>query len=92
MTTMRLTRRLSYHLSNGAPKNHTQKMHKVKLERAHLEENTEIIAMCNDKRRLEIIEALFIKELNPNLNCQKTDLQALPSMKKISHLASLAPV
>ena len=92
MTTMRLTRRLSYHLSNGAPKNHTQKMHKVKLERAHLEENTEIIATCNDKRRLEIIEALFIKELNPNLNCQKTDLQALPSMKKISHLASLAPV
>ena len=67
-------------------------MHKVKLERAHFEENTEIIVTCNDKTQLEIIEALFIKELNPNLNCQKTDLQALPSMKKISHLASLVPV
>ena len=92
MTTMKLTRRLSYHLNNGAPKNHAQKMHKVKLERAHLNENTEIIATCNDNRRLAIIEALYIKELNPNLNCQKTDLQALPSMKRSSHLAGLAPV
>ena len=81
MTTMRLTRRLSYHLSNGAPKNHA-KTHKVTLEREHLEENTEIIATCNDDRRLAIIEALYIKELGPNLNCQKTDLQALPSMKR----------
>ena len=81
MTTMRLTRRLSYHLSNGAPKNHA-KMHKVTLERKHLEENTEIIATCNDDRRLAIIEALYIKELGPSLNCQRTDLQALPSMKR----------
>ena len=78
---MRLTRRLSYHLSNGAPKNHA-KTHKVTLEREHLDENTEIIATCNDNRRLEIIEALYIKELDPNLNCQKTDLQALPSMRR----------
>ena len=67
-------------------------MHKVKLERVHLNENTEIIATCNDNRRLAIIKALYIKELNPNLNCQKTDLQALPSMKRSSHLAGLAPV
>ena len=92
MTTMKLTRRLSYHLSNGAPKNHAQKIHKVKLERAHLNENTEIIATHNDNRRLEILEALYIKELNPNLNCQKIDLQALPSMKRNSYLASLAPI
>ena len=92
MTTMRLTRRLSYHLNNGAPKNHAQKIHKVKLERAHLNENTEIIATHNDNRRLEILEALYIKELNPNLNCQKIDLQALPSMKRNSYLASLVPV
>ena len=92
MTTMRLTRRLSYHLSNGAPKNHSLKIHKVELERSHLNENTEIIATCNNNRRLEIMEALYIKELNPNLNCQKTDLQALPSMKRSPHQASLAPV
>ena len=92
MTTMKLTRRLSYHLNNGAPKNHAQKTHKVKLERAHLNENTEIIATHNDNRRLEILEALYIKELNPNLNCQKIDLQALPSMKRNSYLASLAPI
>ena len=92
MTTMRLTRRLSYHLNNGAPKNHAHKIHKVKLERAHLNENTEIITTCNANRCLEIIEAFYIKELNPNLNCQKTDLQALPSMKRSTYLAGLAPV
>ena len=36
--------------------------------------------------------SLYIKELNPSLNCQKTDLQALPSMKRSTYLAGLAPV
>ena len=82
MTTMRLTRRLSYHLSAGAPMIHSKKKHGTKLTRKQLEENTEIINMCKNDRRLPILEALFIKNTNPSLNCQATDLQALPSMRR----------
>ena len=82
MTTTKLSRRLSYHLTSGAPKTHTEQTHKMKLTRKTLEENTEIIATCNDFRRLPILEALYIKEMEPNLNIQQQDLQALPSMRR----------
>ncbi|KAG0724748.1 LINE-1 retrotransposable element ORF2 protein [Chionoecetes opilio] len=35
-----------------------------------------------DVRRLPILEALYIKEINPKLYVQANDLQALPSMKR----------
>ncbi|KAG0713033.1 hypothetical protein GWK47_017127 [Chionoecetes opilio] len=47
-----------------------------------LEENTALVDMCADVRRLPILEALYIKEINPKLNVQANDLQALPSMKR----------
>ncbi|KAG0712843.1 hypothetical protein GWK47_017499 [Chionoecetes opilio] len=40
------------------------------------------IDMCADVRRLPILEALYMKEINPKLNVQANDLQALPSMKR----------
>ena len=86
MTTMKLSRRLSYHLSSGAPKNHHKNVHQAILDRETLDENTEILAINQDKRRLAILEALFIKELSPNLNTQALDLQALPSVKRSSLL------
>ena len=82
MTSMKLTRRLSYHLTSGAPKTHMEKTHKTTLTRKILEDNTDIITTCNDIRRLPIIEALCIKEMEPTLNIQHQDLQALPSMKR----------
>ena len=82
MTTMRLTRRLSYHLTSGAPMNHSKQVHGIKLKREQLEANTEIINTCRDNRRLPILEALHIKNSNPSLNCQATDLQALPSFRR----------
>ena len=82
MTTTRLTRRLTYHLASGAPRNHVQQAHKTTLTRKYLEENTEIITTCKDIRRLPIIEALYIKNMEPNLNIQSSDLQALPSLKR----------
>ena len=82
MTTMRLSRRLSYHLASGAPMNHSKQAHGTKLSRTHLEENTEIISTCRDNRRLPILEALHIKNADPRLNCQATDLQALPSFRR----------
>ena len=83
MTTMKLSRRLSYHLSTGAPKNHHRDAHHATLKRETLVENTEILAVNQDQRRLPILEALFIKELSPNLNIQGEDLQALPSLKRL---------
>ncbi|KAG0719012.1 hypothetical protein GWK47_051366 [Chionoecetes opilio] len=47
-----------------------------------LKENTELVDMCADVWRLPILEALYIKEINPKLNVQANDLQALPSMKR----------
>ncbi|XP_063876815.1 uncharacterized protein LOC135109355 [Scylla paramamosain] len=77
MTTMRLSRRLSYHLTSGAPKTHVTQVHKTALTRKYLEEQTEIITICKDNRRLPILEALHIKNLEPKLNIQNQDLQAL---------------
>ena len=68
---------LSYHLTSGTPKTHMEQAHKTKLTRKFLEENTEVIATCNNYRRLPILEALCIKEMKPNFNIQQ-DLQALP--------------
>ena len=82
MTTMKLSRRLSYHLTAGAPKNHMKEAHKSNLTRANLEENTEILAINRNLRRLPIMEALFIKELGPSLNTQAEDLRVLPSMRR----------
>ncbi|XP_076056346.1 uncharacterized protein LOC143034295 [Oratosquilla oratoria] len=82
MTTMKLSRRLSYHLSSGAPKTHLRQEHHENITRQMLTENTEIITTCPDTRRLPILEALYIKELNPNLNIQSSDLQALPSIRR----------
>ena len=82
MTTMKLSRRLSYHLSSGAPKIHHHSAHKGNLKRDTLVENTEVLAVNQDHRRLPILEALFIKELSPNLNTQTMDLEALPSVRR----------
>ena len=70
------------HLATGAPKKHLREEHSIAITRKTLEDNTEIIDGCNDTRRLNILEALYIKENNPKLNIQAEDLQALPSRKK----------
>ena len=88
MTTMRLSRRLSYHLSAGAPMMHSKRKHGTKLTRKRLEDNTQILTTCKNDRRLPILEALFIKNSNPCLNSQATDLQALPSMRRTFPLNS----
>ena len=81
MTTTRLSRRLTFHLTSGAPRKHLQEKHGRKITRKILEENTTIITSCQDTRRLSILEALHIKKTNPALNIQQYDLQALPSLR-----------
>ena len=84
MTSTKLTRRLTCHLQQGAPKTHMNAYHNDTLTRRMLEEKTIIIDSHPDLRRLRILEALYIKEKNPKLNNQREDLQTLPSARIIS--------
>ena len=87
MTATKLSRRLTCHLQNGAPKQHQVTRHNTLLTRKQLEDGTKILAYENDARRLAILEALFIKEHSPSMNLQSHDLLTLPSAR-----AMLPPV
>ena len=53
------------------------------LTRKLLEENTKILAKENDRVRLTILEALFIRDLQPSINRQIEVPTLLPSMKPL---------
>ena len=71
-TKCKLTRRLSYHLCEGAIQKHCIEMHKRKITRKEIEENTKIRYKVNDTNRLQIYEALLIYVEKPILNQQDT--------------------
>ena len=70
MSTTTLSRRLTYHLQNGTPKNHTTRIHNTPLTRQMLVENTVILDGSSDRKRLQIQEALFIDLKKPEMNVQ----------------------
>ena len=70
VTSTSLSRRLTMHLKEGAPKEHMEKEHKVKLSRIMMTENTDIIDSAHDIRKLHILEALHILEQKPLINKQ----------------------
>lgn len=69
-TTTSLSRRLTMHLRDGAPKQHMNQEHHTTLTRKHLTENTDIIKTEHNKYRLFIAEALLIRQHTPTLNKQ----------------------
>ena len=69
-TTNTLSRRMTLHLQDGAPKKHTEKFHKQKLTRSMIVDNTSIIARCMDRRRLTVLEAVYIRDRDPVINRQ----------------------
>ena len=71
-TVTTLSRRLTMHLSNGAPKKHSQQKHQEALNRETIVKNTKIIRTENDANRLHILESLYIQKYRPNLNLQCT--------------------
>ena len=71
MTTCILSRRLSYHLQNGAIINHS-KIQREKLTREEIVNWTKIRYRENDVNRLEILEALIILYEDPVINHQDT--------------------
>ena len=74
VTTTTLSRRLTMHLQNGAIRKHYEITHDRVPTRKILEENTKIIHRNNDKYRLLIMEAILIRDKNPDINRQDTGL------------------
>ena len=72
MTTNDLSRRLTMHLREGAPKSHMTNHHGTTLTRDHLVNNTRILKRCPDFQRLQIYEALYINQIRPHMNLQMT--------------------
>ena len=66
-----LSRRLTMHKQNGAIKTHMEKAHNTTLTRQHLVDNTAIIHSHRDPRRIEIIEAIHIRDFTPSINLQR---------------------
>ena len=70
LTTTTLSRRLTMHLRDGAPRDHTTQIHHRQITRQDLTDNTTILTMCNNRRRLQVLEALYIRRDKPKLNKQ----------------------
>ena len=60
------------HLNNGGPLQHAATVHNQKLTRENLVNNTIIIHHENYFKKLNILEALAIKNSNPSINSQCT--------------------
>ena len=66
MTTTDLSRRLTCHIGNGAPKTHMKDVHDETQSRENLVQNTVILKQCPDKQSLQIYEPyIFIKLILP---------------------------
>ena len=58
------------HLASGGPKSHLDTAYGTKLTREILVNNTKIINTNNDPFRIQIMEALLIKQNKPSINSQ----------------------
>ena len=70
MTCTTLSRRITCHLTAGAPKEHFRRFHGVTVTRKMLEDNVSILNQVADRRRLAISEALLIEKHRPAINNQ----------------------
>ena len=70
-TTTTLSRRLTLHKQAGTIKTHMEDKHNTTLTREHLVGNTSIIHSNRDPRRIEIMEAIHIRDHAPSINEQK---------------------
>jgi len=69
-TTTSLSRRLTCHLQNGAPRDHALEAHGIQLTRNELVTNTKILTRERCQQKLQVKEAVLIKEMTPSLNIQ----------------------
>ena len=72
LTTCTLSRRLSFHLQNGAIKNHFLEKHTRKITRGEIVACTKSRYFERDILRLQILESLIIRYEDPEINKQET--------------------
>jgi hypothetical protein len=72
LTTCTLSKRLSFHLQNGAIRKHCESAHGRPITRDELVSMTKARYYVRDVRRLEILEALIIRLEDPEVNKQDT--------------------
>ena len=70
VTTTSLSRRITMHLQNGGPKTHTERTHDQRLTRKQLVENTTILDRTQNYRKLQVLEAICIRDHDPTINRQ----------------------
>ena len=69
-TTTTLSRRITMHLQEGAPKHHVLTKHKTTLQRHTIVDNTRVLVKNSNKRKLKVLEAVYIRDKDPNINRQ----------------------
>jgi len=82
-TTTSLSRRLTMHLQDGAPKKHYSEQHDATLTRDNLVNNTIILAHCQDRKRLSTLETVYIRDMRPIINIQTKQYTSLPLYDKV---------
>ena len=75
LTTCTMSRRLTFHLQDGAVQRHHLAVHKEKVTRKEIEVCTKIRYQENDTNRLEVLESLIIHFEDPEVNKQDTGKQ-----------------
>ena len=58
------------HLQEGGPKRHLLENHNTILTRADLVANTTILCRSTDRRKLQVLEAVYIRDCDPTINRQ----------------------
>ena len=72
LTKCTMSRRLSFHLQDGAFQRHHVEQHLVKITRKQIESATKTRYIERDANRLSILESLIIHYENPEINKQDT--------------------
>ena len=70
-TTSALTRRLTFHKQSGEIRNHMKQQHGSGITRSDLVDNTVILAHESNRKRLKVLEAVFIQKRRPSMNIQR---------------------
>ena len=65
-----LGRRITMHLQDGGPKRHLRDHHAMPLTREDMVKNTKILSRCTIPHKLQVLEAVFIRDCDPTINRQ----------------------
>ena len=58
------------HIQNGGPKTHTETAHDQHLTRKQMIDNITILDRSQNHRRLQVLEAIYIRDHDPTINRQ----------------------